>query len=94
MTVTTSSPAIAASLGIARSECKRSLFVVDTSSILGSCEYVDLINDVVRMVTIYSVAFYMTNVTNEPSGFADAVLLIALGVAVYWLIVHKVVRFV
>lgn len=94
MSVSTSSPVIAASLGIARTECvgSESLFVVNVTELLGTCEYLDLINDVVRMVTIYSVAFYLTS--KEPSGFGEVVLLIALGVAAYWLVVHKLVRFV
>jgi len=71
-----------------------SLYVINVSN----KEYVDLVNDVVRMMTIQFVIqiLYCVNSDDVPFFSLDFVLLllyVALGVCVYWMVIKKLVSF-
>ena len=62
-------------------------------------EYLDLINDIARMVTIQvtiQILFYINNPAETQFFSVDFILLllyVVLGVCVYWLVIKKIVIF-
>ncbi len=71
-----------------------SLYVVNVSN----KEYVEFINDIVRMVTIQVMIQFLFSINSEGVAFFSVdffllLLYIVLGVCVYWLIVKRLVMF-
>ena len=72
--------------------------VVDIGALLGP-EYVDVVQDVLRMCVIqFTIQFmmYLTDSQRFPFFTAEFILMllyVALGVMIYWLVVRKVVGF-
>lgn len=61
-------------------------------------EYVDLINDILRMVTIQVMLQFLYSVNTPDSSFFSVdffllLLYIVLGVCVYWLVIKKLITF-
>lgn len=75
----------------------RAYFVIDISNKIGA-EYIPMIEDMCRMVTIQVMIQLMVFLSNPTMGLATAeffllTMYVVLGVAMYWLVFKNVVRF-